>query len=70
MVNEQRIEPQLAMRVVARFDRAIAEILAERVKARLNFKVRRGFPPLGLTIPTIEDSLRCAHTMAFVFAQR
>lgn len=40
MVNEGRIEPQLAMKVVARFDRAVAEVLAERVRARLSFKVR------------------------------
>jgi Transcription initiation factor IIA, gamma subunit, helical domain len=40
MVNEGRIEPQLAMKVVARFDRAIAEVLGERVRARLSFKVR------------------------------
>jgi hypothetical protein len=39
MVNEQRIEPQLAMKVVARFDRAVAEVLADKVKARLTFKV-------------------------------
>ena len=39
MVNDQRIEPQLAMKVVARFDKAISEVLGEKVKARLNFKV-------------------------------
>ncbi|MCJ1441593.1 MAG: Transcription initiation factor IIA small chain (TFIIA 13.5 kDa subunit) [Stictis urceolatum] len=38
MVNEQRIEPQLAMKVVARFDKAIAEVLADKVKTRLHFK--------------------------------
>jgi len=38
MVNEQRIEPQLAMKVVGRFDRAVAEVLVEKVKARLQFK--------------------------------
>ena len=40
LVQEGRIEPQLAMRVVSRFDKAAAEVLAEKVKARLNFKVR------------------------------
>ncbi|CAF9903611.1 MAG: Transcription initiation factor IIA small chain (TFIIA 13.5 kDa subunit) [Gomphillus americanus] len=38
LVEEGRIEPQLAMRVVSRFDRAIAEALAEKAKGRLNFK--------------------------------
>ena len=41
MVNQGRIEPQLAMKVVSRFDKAIAEVLSDKVKARLNFKVRR-----------------------------
>lgn len=39
MVNDGRIEPQLAMKVVSRFDKTIAEVLADKVKARLNFKV-------------------------------
>jgi transcription initiation factor TFIIA small subunit len=38
MVHESRIEPQLAMKVVASFDRAVTEVLAERVKAKLTFK--------------------------------
>ena len=41
MVNEGRIEPQLAMKVVSRFDKAVAEVLGEKVKARLTFKVIR-----------------------------
>jgi transcription initiation factor TFIIA small subunit len=39
LINEGRIEPQLAMRILSNFDRAIAENLAEKVKARLTFKV-------------------------------
>lgn len=39
MVQEGRIEPQLAMKVVSRFDKAASEVLADKVKARLNFKV-------------------------------
>ncbi len=39
LINEGRIEPQLAMKILANFDRAITEVLAEKVKARLNFKV-------------------------------
>ena len=34
-----RIEPQLAMKVLATFDRVMAEVMADRVKARLTFKV-------------------------------
>ncbi|KAI9872632.1 MAG: Transcription initiation factor IIA small chain (TFIIA 13.5 kDa subunit) [Pleopsidium flavum] len=39
LINEGRIEPQLAMKILANFDRAITEVLADKVKARLNFKV-------------------------------
>jgi hypothetical protein len=39
LINEQRIEPQLAMKVLANFDRVVTEVLAEKVKARLTFKV-------------------------------
>ncbi|MCJ1245410.1 Transcription initiation factor IIA small chain (TFIIA 13.5 kDa subunit) [Trapelia coarctata] len=38
MVEEGRMEPQLAMKVVASFDRIVTEVLAEKVKARLSFK--------------------------------
>ena len=39
MVEEGRIEPQLAMKVVGCFDRIVTEVLADKVKARLSFKV-------------------------------
>lgn len=39
LINDGRIEPQLAMKILSNFDRAIAETLAEKVKSRLNFKV-------------------------------
>lgn len=39
LVHDGRIEPQLAMKVIATFDRAITEVLADKVKARLSFKV-------------------------------
>ncbi|KAI1431879.1 transcription initiation factor iia small chain [Xylaria sp. CBS 124048] len=38
LITEAHIDPQLAMRVLANFDRAIAEILQDRVRARLTFK--------------------------------
>lgn len=39
MVHNGHIEPQLAMKVVASFDKAVTEVLADKVKAKLNFKV-------------------------------
>lgn len=38
LINQSRIEPQLAMKILANFDRAIAENLASNVKSRLTFK--------------------------------
>lgn len=39
LINEGRIEPQLAMRILSTFDRVITEVLADKVRARLTFKV-------------------------------
>jgi transcription initiation factor TFIIA small subunit len=39
LISDQRIAPQLAMKILANFDRSITEVLAEKVKARLSFKV-------------------------------
>ncbi len=41
LISDRRIEPQLAMKILANFDRAITEVLADKVKARLSFKVLR-----------------------------
>lgn len=38
LINEGRIEPQLAMKILANFDKTISEVLADKVKARLTFK--------------------------------
>ncbi|ORY65517.1 transcription initiation factor IIA [Pseudomassariella vexata] len=38
LITEHRIDPQLAMKILANFDRAIAEVLQEKVRARLSFK--------------------------------
>ena len=45
LISNRRIEPQLAMRVLANFDEAVAKVLADRVKARMTFKV--SVQPLG-----------------------
>ena len=39
LISERRIEPQLAMKILANFDRSITEVLADKVKSRLTFKV-------------------------------
>ncbi|RDW78659.1 transcription initiation factor IIA subunit gamma [Aspergillus mulundensis] len=38
LINEGRIEPQLAMKILSTFDRVITEVLAEKVRTRLTFK--------------------------------
>jgi hypothetical protein len=40
LITERRIEPQLAMKILLNFDKAVADILSDKVKARLTFKVR------------------------------
>ena len=39
LISARRIEPQLAMKILANFDRSVSEVLSEKVKARLTFKV-------------------------------
>lgn len=39
LINEGRIEPQLAMKILSTFDRVVTEVLADKVRARLTFKV-------------------------------
>ncbi|KAL7627344.1 Transcription initiation factor IIA subunit 2 [Parahypoxylon ruwenzoriense] len=38
LITDHHIDPQLAMKILANFDRAIAEVLQDKVKARLTFK--------------------------------
>lgn len=40
LIGNERIDPQVAMKILQHFDRVMADTLAERVKARLSFKVR------------------------------
>lgn len=55
LINEGRIEPQLAMKILSTFDKVVTEVLAEKVRARLTFKVhsfrRRSHP--GHTIKAV-----------------
>jgi hypothetical protein len=39
LINEGHIEPQLAMRILGNFDKIVQEVLADKVKAKLTFKV-------------------------------
>jgi hypothetical protein len=39
LITENRIDPQLAMKILANFDRAITEVLQDKVRSRLTFKV-------------------------------
>ena len=41
LISSRRIEPQLAIKIMSNFDKAIAQILGEKVKARMSFKVRK-----------------------------
>ncbi len=47
LISEHRIDPQLAMKILSNFDRAITETLQDKVKARLQFKVSGGCRPSG-----------------------
>lgn len=44
LINEGRIEPQLAMKILSTFDRVVTEVLADKVRARLTFKVHYVLP--------------------------
>jgi hypothetical protein len=39
-ITDGRMEPQVALKVLATFDRVVAEVLAANVKARMSFKVQ------------------------------
>jgi hypothetical protein len=42
LISEERIHPQLAMKILGNFDQAITEALQKNVKSRLQFKVGCG----------------------------
>lgn len=39
LISDRRIEPQLALKIVAHFDKAVSDVLNEKVKNRMSFKV-------------------------------
>jgi predicted ATPase with chaperone activity len=40
-IADRRIEPQIAIKMLEHFDKIVAEVLQDKVKARLQFKVSR-----------------------------
>lgn len=46
LISSRRIEPQLAIKIMTNFDKAIAQVLGEKVKARMSFKVGDRFPTI------------------------
>lgn len=44
LISEERINPQLAMKILGNFDQAITEALQKNVKSRLSFKVNMRSP--------------------------
>jgi len=39
LISEGRIAPQLAMKILNNFDKHVTEVLSDKVKANLTFKV-------------------------------
>jgi hypothetical protein len=64
LIGEQRIDPQLAMKILSHFDRVIAETLAEKVKARLSFKV--GCRPRIAALALARESCNGFSTLSLV----
>ena len=50
MFQMGQISPQLALKVLLQFDKAINTALAQRVKAKITFKVRNPFFLLSLSV--------------------
>lgn len=39
LISTRRMEPQLAIKIMQNFDKALADVISEKVKARMSFKV-------------------------------
>ncbi len=48
LISDERINPQLAMKILGNFDQAITEALQKNVKSRLSFKVNLHMKPTML----------------------
>lgn len=40
LISSRRIEPQLAIKIMTHFDQIMSQVLGEKVKARMSFKVQ------------------------------
>ncbi|KAF9635294.1 Transcription initiation factor IIA gamma subunit [Lasiodiplodia theobromae] len=38
LISTRRMEPQLAIKIMQNFDKALADVISEKVKARMSFK--------------------------------
>lgn len=55
LISDERINPQLAMKILGNFDQAITEALQKNVKARLQFKVGALLPQRKLPSKAYHD---------------
>ena len=39
LISDRRIEPQLALKIIAHFDKAVSDVLSEKLKNKMSFKV-------------------------------
>ena len=71
-ISNRQIEPQLALKIISNFDKAVAEALTEKVKNRCNFKVSAG-PCVDICFPVfianirvisirIASAMKCGHS--------
>ncbi|KAG9527502.1 hypothetical protein KCU99_g453, partial [Aureobasidium melanogenum] len=70
LISSRRIEPQLAIKIMTNFDKAIAQVLGEKVKARMSFKVGDHFPTspkLGAPLSVIFLSQPIGHLDTYRF---
>lgn len=64
LISSNQIEPQLAMKILANFDKAIMDVMSDKVKARLSFKVcglRRGSHPSSSSVLCFKLSVHPHH---------
>ena len=53
LIKNRRIEPQLAVKIITNFDKAIADVLSEKVKSRMSFKVH---PPCAPHVKRVAEA--------------
>lgn len=66
LISEERINPQLAMKILGNFDQAITEALQKNVKARLQFKVSTQLWCSALVSKTVLTIIACTGKPRYV----